>query len=464
MPQGPQPADFVAEREVIRDLATAPVADAAELSRNLSRIYHDIIERDLSAYTGQSFRPYATALMDEMFFIAMTLRNRIAEWQAAGLMTLEVQIALRDVMRALRYANDMLGELNSGFSFATDDDPPMRAFRELAYNTFVHPRFDEGRNLDFRSGDVLVVRGTRHNSAAIARIGDVDSQFSHASIVHFDESGQGFVVESLIEDGAVINPLTKALDQRLARALLLRHPDAQMAARASQLIFDHVKRSREKGAKPILYDFTMKLYGYDRLFCSKLIRLAFEDASDGTLKLPAFTTRFDRRKGDFFHRIGVTAEESFTPGDLEIEPAFDLVAEWQDYRYTSQIRLQDLIMTKLFEWMRMHGYRFQEDFTVGLIARLGRLSTKLSSRAQNLVADFFGRIPPHMPRRTIATIVMLHRTAQPLLEDLQHMERVMVNAEGRPLHPREIFDHLEQVRWRSGGRIGYLVAPRRKRR
>jgi hypothetical protein len=123
-----------------------------------------------------------------------------------------------------------------------------------------------------------------------------------------------------------------------------------------------------------------------------------------------------------------------------------------------------MIMTKLFEWMEVHGYRFREDFSIRLIAWLGRFSTKLSRRVQDLVANQFARIPPHMPRRTIATIVMLQKTAQPLLEEIQHQERVRIAAEGKPLHPREVFDFLEDVRRRSGGHVGYILAPRKWRR
>ena len=41
--------------------------------------------------------------------------------------------------------------------------------------------------------------------------------------------------------------------------------------------------------------------------------------------------------------------------------------------------------------------------SIRLIAWLGRLSTRLSRRVQDLVASLFARIPPHMPRQTIAT-------------------------------------------------------------
>jgi hypothetical protein len=52
---------------------------------------------------------------------------------------------------------------------------------------------------------------------------------------------------------------------------------------------------------------------------------------------------------------------------------------------------------------------------------------------------------------------MLHRTEQPLLAELQMLERQAVTQYGRPLHAREVFDHLEAMRERAGNRIGYLV-------
>lgn len=462
--QGPSLEDEIRrDLQALHALAVSPVASADDIVRVVSRIYHDVHERDLARYSHAELKALAPRVMDELFRLRAVLRDRVGDWHGRGLMTREAQHAVRDTLRLLRYASDMAGEVHSDYRIGTDDDPPQRAFSEKSYNTFVHPAFDTGAPIAFRSGDVLLVRGTKHNSAAIARIGDVDSQFSHAAIIYVDEDGRSLVVEALIEEGAVIKPLKDVLSNGVARAMLFRHRDAALAARAAELIYGFVKRAQDAG-KPILYDFSMELGPSNKLFCSKLVRIAYADASDGKLKLPAFPSRFHASNAPFYKRIGVTAAESFAPGDLEIEPAFDLVAEWQDYRYTAQLRHQDMIMSKLFEWMEMHGYRFREDFGVRLLAWLGRFSTKLSRRVQDLVASLFARIPPHMPRKTIATIVMLHKTAQPLLEEVQHMERVRIGTEGRPLHPREVLDHLEDVRRRGRGHVGYLMAPRRWRR
>ena len=333
----------------------------------------------------------------------------------------------------------------------------MRGFSGRNMNTLVNPAFETGRDLDFRSGDLLLMRGMHHNSAAIARIGDVDSQFSHLAIVHTDADGKHWVVEALIEEGAVINPLAYTLTHGLGRCVLFRHKDRHLAARAAALIHDVVRRSNEKGGKHIWYDFTMELAGDKELFCSKLVRKAYGLASDEKMLLPTFATRFDMKNRDFVDRIGVTAKETFAPADIELEPSFDLVAEWQDYRVTSRLRLQDLLMDRLFLWMEQYDYRFREDLPIKLIGYFGKLSGQLSTRAKNLIADVVPKVPPNMQRSTIQAVAMLHRTAEPLLAELQAMERRSIDRTGRPLHAREVYDFLEAKRQASNGEIGYLV-------
>ncbi|MFX5344442.1 hypothetical protein ABTC63_21645, partial [Acinetobacter baumannii] len=86
----------------------------------------------------------------------------------------------------------------------------------------------------FQPGDVILVRGQAHNSAAIARIGDVDSQFSHVGIVYQGDDGKLYKIQAMIEDGAVITPLGQALDHGLGRAVLFRYRDPKTAARAAK--------------------------------------------------------------------------------------------------------------------------------------------------------------------------------------------------------------------------------------
>ena len=458
MPVTANASDLLRDLEAIQSMALKPPTDAAGLSRTLGTVYRAIYGLDLSFYDPVSVAKEAPAIIWLLFDLRMGLRDRVPDWLEKGLMTEDVQRALRDVFRITRYAGDMVGEVMIGHKRLEGDEKPRRAFTSPDLNTLSHAAFSTGSPIAFRSGDVLMVRGTAHNSAAIARIGDTDSQFSHLGLVFVDDQGQPWVVESLIEEGAIINPLATVLDHGLGRAVLFRPKEPALASAAARWIHDHVHQSRDPGGKRIVYDFSMQLRPYKRLFCSKLVRLAYERASNGRIVLPTFHTRFNRNK-DFFRRIGVRAMETFAPGDMELEPNFHLVAEWQDYRATSRLRMQDLIMTKLFEWMEHEGYRFREDTVIWLISLLGRLSARLSESAKDTISSVIPKVPSHMRRRTIATVAMLHKTAEPLLTMLLETERETIAATGRPLHPGEVFHRLERLRAEDGGNVGYLSGP-----
>jgi hypothetical protein len=444
----------------LKELANRPARTAKELTAVLQQIYEAVYEVDLNRYDAGATAKAAPYLMQSIFELRMALRGRIMDWASRGLLTLPAESALRDVFRISRYGSDMLGELAIGFDRFGRTGKGRRVFTGTDRNTFVNPAYYTGADLPFRSGDVLLMRGSAYNSAAIARIGDVDTQFSHVGLIHVDEDGHHSVVEALIEDGAVITPLEHALDCGVGRAVLYRYRDADLARRAANAIYDHVKKSHKVLGRRISYDFSMQLEGYKQLFCSKLVRQAFDMASGGEVMVPAFPTYLRMNNRDFFDRIGVTAEQTFAPGDIDLDPRFDLVAEWQDYRLTSTLRLQDMLMTKLLEWMERHGYVFEEDMVIRLVALLGQGSSLLSEDAKSMISSVVPKVPRNMSRRTIATIAMLHRTGEELLGPLDALEQDTIRMTGRPLHPRDIFEHLERVRDIANGRIGYLVTSR----
>lgn len=439
-------------------LAEKPAATAEELEGNLRQVYAALFQLDLKAFDVSNLASEAPGLMKALFESRNRLREKVRYWEAYGYMTKPVQAALRDVFRILRYAVDMLGEAALGFEKLAPHEKPRRAFTGTNHNTHVHPAFAGSGNIAFRSGDVLVVRGRAHNSAAIARIGDVDTQFSHTGVVHIDGSGRHWMVEALIEDGAVINPLEHSLGHGVGRAVLYRHKDAALAAEAAQKIHARIARSQSSWwARHIPYDFTMRLKGTRQLFCSKLVHLAFKEASKAQVMLPPYKTRLDMKNRDFFEGIGVKATETYAPGDIDIDPSFDLVAEWQDYRVTSDLRMQDMIMTKVFAWMEAHNARFKPDWLIHVIGVFGRFSSHLSERIKDFMADVVPKVPGNMSRRCIGTVAMLHKTGEGMMPALRELEQNAISMTGRPLHPRDALAHLERLRDVSGGRIGYLT-------
>jgi len=449
-------ADFFA----IASLCGEEIASAGELETQLQEIYRRVYAIDFARYDLRALRGVAPDLLDDFYDLRLGLRGRIAGWQARGFMTPNAERLLRDVFRALRYATDLIGELMIGFRQRKPGRSNRLAFAKETRGTLLHPRLRTSTLADFKSGDMIIVRGTIHNSAAIARIGDVDSQFSHAAMVYIDPQGRQHVVEALIECGATTSSLHGALSHDLARAVVFRHKDADLASRAAENIYNHVRQSLGFFRRPIPYDFSMELEGYDELFCSKLIRQAYDEASGGKVRLPTFKSRFEKGSRDFLDRIGVTARQSFAPADLELEPEVEAIAEWRDFERTSHVRLQDFVMVKLFEWMEQDGYTFREPPALHVISRLGRLSSYAPWPLPALIARVAPRVPRNMKRETISAIAMLHYTAEPLFQRLHRLERRSIRQRGHPLHPREILQHLEAMREQSPARIGYLHAPR----
>lgn len=426
----------------------------------MQALYAAVYRTDFSALDPAEVKAFAPRAAEDLFDLYLGIRDRIPEWRARGLMQHAAPAAVRNALRVLRYTTDIVGEVANDYRRLGPDEDTHRAFEGPAHWTLLHPALREGEGVAPRAGDVLMVRGQLHNSAAIARIGDVDSQFSHVGIVHIDADGERWLVEALIEEGAVWSRLDEVVGHELGRAVLLRHRNAALAGRAASLAAERVARGNRGLFGWIPYDFSMELDGDDRYFCSKLVRHGYAAASNGALILPSFPTRLSMTNRDFFERLGVTASSTFAPGDFELEPAFDVVAEWRDYRVTSNLRMQDLLMSKLFEWMDAHGYVFREDLGISLMALLGRFSSLWPDAAKSLlVALGFPKVPSNMPVRTIATIGMLHGTAQRILDRLIALEVQRIAATGRPLHPREVQAELERLRATSGSRIGHLTIP-----
>jgi hypothetical protein len=63
-----------------------------------------------------------------------------------------------------------------------------------------------------------------------------------------------------------------------------------------------------------------------------------------------------------------------------------------------------------------------------------------------------------MSSSTIKAVAMLHKTAEPLLAELQALERRSIDRTGTPLHARDVYAYLERKRADANGKIGYLSA------
>ena len=448
--------DLKHDLDVLQGLHATPVETSGALRAILAEGLQTLSFWNLSACDRFELIDSAEVLQKLLFDCQMQLRAAIERWRGDALLGLEAERLIRDTFRILRNTIDLIGELATGHQRLSDHQEPLRAFDGGMPRCFLNPRVAPDA-LELQAGDVIVQRGRRHNSAAIARIGEIDSQFSHVAIVARAPTGELVAVEALIEQGAVITPLDAALSHGIGRAALYRHIDRGLAGRAAEVAYAYVRDGQTPAGSRILYDFSMELEGYRRLYCAKLVRFAFDRASRGEVLLPRYPTRLQLRNRSFLDQLGVTARLTFAPGDMDMEAGFELVAEWRDYRITSELRLKDFIMVKVFEWMDRYGYRFKPDATMRLIALLGRLTTHLGPGLQDLLSELVPKVPPNMTRRAIAAVAMLHQTAEPMYKELRQLEDETIRSTGFQLNPSQAFRALERYRSRHGDRLGYLA-------
>ncbi len=423
--------------------------------RDLSDIYDALFSTPAVVFDRATLQETALAVIRALFDGRLSLRRKLADFERAPTRVPDDCLnASRAILRAGRTIEDMVGEWR--FSAAGfDPENKTRVFQGTA-PWLLRADGQSGFNpvTDLRSGDILLSRGDAFTSAAIARLGDQDSQFSHSALVYVEPPGSRpgepaptgaprvWTIEAHLEIGVVAEPIEKYLTDGKVRSALYRHPDAALAHRAAELLFRRARQATAAGAN-IPYDFGMRLDDTRELFCSEVPRIAFAEASSNALVIPYQLTRFDTIPREFVHRLGIQVQESFLPGDLDVDGRFELIAEWRDLNRMRYTRIRDSVLTAMYDWMRRLDYRLQttlgSDFAVGVLHPLRRWP--LFSRALR------NRFPENMPRETLGTIVVLDQVALVLYEEVERLERLkMRESGGVGLSPKEMLEGLDRFR------------------
>jgi hypothetical protein len=236
------------------------------------------------------------------------------------------------------------------------------------------------------SGDILLSRGGAPTSALIARGSDFPNTFSHAALVHVDAAtGEGTVIESLIEAGAVTGTVEHYLESKKHRILVLRlrpdHPalagDPLLPHRAAESMLARVR------AGHIPYDFAMEWNDPSAAFCSEIIHHAYHGlgvdlwALRGSMSAPGLVR--------WLGAMGVREFSTLVPSDLELDPQLRAVVEWRDAPALMDYRLDNAITDALLEradhgadlgyaWYALPGARLLKGYSL-LQAALGRAPT-----------------------------------------------------------------------------------------
>lgn len=266
---------------------------------------------------------------------------------------------------------------------------------------------------DLKNGDYILTRGTTFASTVISRISEVDSQFSHIGVVYIDDGSlfgeknkdQVYVVEAEPDYGLQIVSLNHFLQSDKNRLVVYRYksatkdsgltPDAEIAARAAKFLAekadvrlnpfdvagtdttmaDRLQVLGEQKIKRITYNFEMDMHVESSLFCSQAISYALQNAclqpgvkcemfaevgNTQAQIFPLLQSKISIQKNGFAKLLKLKASETFSPADVEVEPRFEVVAEWRDFSFAAYTRVQDIAMTKIFQLMETYGYEFIE--------------------------------------------------------------------------------------------------------
>lgn len=352
--------------------------------------------------------------------------------------------AVADVMKALRYVEDYMIEIR----IEKTETAPVEYVNmkgEFPY-LLVNPKYkDEVKSYeDLKSGDVILSRGGAFSSAAIARIGESDFQFSHLSFVYRNpnENNKMYTTEAHIEIGSVTAPFEDHLNEKNARSVVFRYNDIEFAHKASEYMFNRVKAKTETG-KNIEYDFSMNYKDDSKLFCSEVVSSGFHHQDPKADYIPMFKSHFTGGIIPFLNNIGVPVNKDnvktldvFAPGDIQFDPRFDLVMEWRNPKKMEESREKDFILTKLFEKMEKEGYQFDPTLKMDMQARTAWLMRRLP-----IVKKFIDKkFPLNMSATQMEMFMILDKIGAELLKEIEHRS---IETD-HPLTPKEIYNILDE--------------------
>ena len=98
----------------------------------------------------------------------------------------------------------------------------------------------------------------------------------------------------------------------------------------------------------IPYDYAVDSSERYYIYCAELMEYAFELASDGRVRVPRHRTSLRHlQRTPFLHEVGIYVPDVTTPQDTELDPRFDIVAEYVNIPKLRSVRLQNAAVTAM---------------------------------------------------------------------------------------------------------------------
>lgn len=384
---------------------------------------YDLKQSDIlpaNDFEKTDFERRSKDLVELLFDIQLKLRKKMTEFSADSELSEREVSVFRRAFMYLRYAQDYAIE---EWARKGDFEKQSEILKGTAPLVLLNPKF---KNLKIQSGDIFLIRGTSFASASIARVGDIPTNMSHIAIVGHDEKGELYVMESLFEKGTTYYKLKDYLNlERLPRVMLLRFKHPSLGKRAGGIAYQIVHQAHKKGL-PLPFDIGMDSANHERVYCAELAKISYERASEGKLSIPQYMTSFQRAQdhGSFLKGMGIYVRKSFAPTDLDVDPRFEVVAEYRDLGLLAESRMYDVALSSLFKKMES-GFDYKWSLQSARDAVLAVLLRQFGYKADV--------IPKDVPILTMQTMIQQKEIVERIMTHLKKVTQAHQIQHGRGL-------------------------------
>lgn len=405
----------------------------------LGKLEKSIDALDVKSLPASQLAVDAEVIAKNSWGIRSTLHSRLSE------VSKDCALQIQASFRQFRFIEDYLLELSRKVTHHT---PAQIDFQKqpipIEDNSVSFYQFRSNENAKFQPGDLLITRGVSFLSGMIARLGKRSTQFSHVVMVSEDPTTKEVkTIESYVGVGVAFYNMDFALKNENARILWLRAKDPSIALKASEKMSALVKQ-RLDAKNPIKYDYELNFNDPKTMSCAEVSQVAFQMA-DEKFRIPYYPNEISGAKS-IIERLKLVEGETYEPGDMEIDPRFELVGEFQDLRLTRDSRQKDAIMTAMFDWMENKDYELKDDMKSkmagGVIYTVRR--TFLWPLVKKLLKlDDFSK---EIPRNMLRTVTLINSLGSVLLQELAAKDIEFEKQHGVPMSYMDFYKTLEEMR------------------
>lgn len=377
----------------------------------------------------------AEALFKASWEIRNRLHKRLPEFDK------DCAHQLVGTFRQFRFLEDYFLEVSRNVE---DKMPSEIKFQEqpipMVDNDIPYYSFLAAPDIKLEAGDVLISRGMSFISGMIARLGVRPTHFSHLIMVHEDADTKKLqTIESYIGVGVGTYDIDYALKNENVRILWLRPKDKETGKKAASQMAELLKRK-----KKIRYDYAMNFDDPSRMSCSEVIKAGYQMVNS-EIQVPYYPNMI-LDNSDLVRRLKLVHGETFEPGDMEIDPRFELMGEFRDIRLTRDARQKDAIMSAVFNWLENKNYGLKdnaESYLAGSVIFAARKTFLWPLIQKTLkIEDFSKEIPPRMLR----TVQIMNTLGAVLLEELKKKDAEFESLHGVPMTYMDFAKTLEEMR------------------